>query len=187
MSEEKTYQTSMLLPGDSPARISVSREPDGMAVCEASTANAVDYGGSLPDSFARFDPDTSSWRTFQPSLVPPGEAENSDQRPLDLFSDSWPRAGMLRDGKVYQLPPSVPRIVATGSLSLPTIGASEWKGVPYKRFRGSPHSRSGRMSEGLRTCETDPIYLHPSFGELAMGFPIGWSDLEDSETPSTPQ
>lgn len=66
---------------------------------------------------------------------------------------------------------------------LPTLGKNEPKGSSRKRFRGSPHFRGAKMSEGLRICEADPIYLHPSFAELVMGFPIGWGVLEPAETP----
>ena len=59
-------------------------------------------------------------------------------------------------------------------LMLPTIGANEGKGAGHKRFRGSTHFRGAKTSEALRTCETDPIYLNPSFAELMMGFPVGW-------------
>ena len=77
----------------------------------------------------------------------------------------------------------MPRIYAKEYLWLPTMGENEYRGSSKKRYKGSPHFRGAKMSEGLRTCEDDPIYLNPSFGELVMGFPIGWTDLEDSETP----
>ena len=38
-------------------------------------------------------------------------------------------------------------------------------------------STSAQMSEGLRSSSTDPIYLNPSFGEVVMGFPEGWTDI----------
>ena len=63
-------------------------------------------------------------------------------------------------------------------LSIPTIGANEFKGSGKNRFIGSPDFRGAKMSEGLRTCETDPIYLNPSFVELVMMWPVGWTDLK---------
>ena len=53
---------------------------------------------------------------------------------------------------------------------LPTITANEFKGAGWKRYKGSPHFRGAKMSEGLRICETDPIYLNPSFAALTMGY-----------------
>jgi hypothetical protein len=63
-------------------------------------------------------------------------------------------------------------------LSLPTVGASEYKGSKRNRFKGSEHFRASKMSEGLRTCKEDPIYLNPCFAEVVMGFPAGWTELD---------
>lgn len=59
-------------------------------------------------------------------------------------------------------------------LWLPTIGAQEGKGAGKLRYKGSPHFRGVKMSEGLRTCETDPIYLNPYFAAAVMGYPMSW-------------
>lgn len=67
-------------------------------------------------------------------------------------------------------------------LTLPTIGANEGKGSSKKRFIGSPDFRGAKISEGLRNCETDPIYLNPLFAELVMMWPLGWTDLKPLET-----
>lgn len=76
----------------------------------ASTASAADYGASIPVSLAHFDPDTSSWRTWQLSLV----------EGLTVFSETWPRSGLMRNGIAYQLPPLVPLTVGTDSGFWPT-------------------------------------------------------------------
>lgn len=86
------------------------------------------------------------------------------------------RSGMMRNGIVYPLVPLVPHIAATGCGLLPTITASEWKGASSKRFRNSEHFHGSKMSEGLRISLHCPPYLNPLFGELAMGYPIGWTD-----------
>ena len=66
-------------------------------------------------------------------------------------------------------------------LMLPTIGANEGKGSRKKRFIGSKDFHGAKMSEGLRICETDPIYLNPLFAELLMMWPLGWTDLKPLE------
>ena len=66
---------------------------------------------------------------------------------------------------------------------LPTLGKNEPKGAARKRFRGSPHFRGAKMSEGFRTTLNCPNYLSPSFADIAMGFPMGWTELEPAETP----
>ena len=166
------------------------------------TANAADCGQSSIESFASYDPDTSSWRTSQRSLF----------GGLTEFSETWPRSGMTRNGIAYQQRPLAPLTDEIGfsllptlrankvtgysskgygetmeqrlkRLLIPTMGAHEYKGSSRARFRNSADFRGAKMSEGLRTCEDDPIYLNPSFAEVVMGFPIGWTDLRDSETP----
>lgn len=76
------------------------------------TASAADYGQSSPDSFARYDHDSSSWRTRQACLVS-GWAE---------FSETWPRSGMTRNGTAFRLPPLtlITRETASGLLPTPT-------------------------------------------------------------------
>jgi hypothetical protein len=113
-----------------------------------------------------------SWRTWQRCLLE-GWIE---------FSGRWPRSGMMLNGIAYRLPTLVPRIDETDCLLLPTVVASEWRGSASRRFLGSPLFRGSKMSEGLRTCQSDAIYTHPNFAEAAMGFPLGWTDLEGLET-----
>ena len=72
-------------------------------------------------------------------------------------------------------------------LTLPTPGATEYKGSPKSRFAGSPNSKRSRTSEALRTSREDPTYLNPSFAEAIMGFPVGWTELSASEMPSSPR
>lgn len=66
---------------------------------------------------------------------------------------------------------------------LANLGQARSERLIAEKVSGSAHFRGAKMSEGLRTCETDPTYLHPSFAEAVMGFPIGWTELEPAETP----
>jgi integrase len=65
---------------------------------QGSTERARVFGQSTPAWLASFDPDTSSWRTSQLSLL----------GGLDEFSGTWPRSGMTRSGTAYQLQPLAP-------------------------------------------------------------------------------
>ena len=65
---------------------------------------------------------------------------------------------------------------------IPTIGANEPKGSSQKRYRNSKDFRGAKTSEYMRTGKDDPIYLHPSFAEAMMGYPMGWTELKDSVT-----
>lgn len=169
------------------------------------------YGPKLSGLLASYSQDTSSWRTSQTCLV---ALANNEADGLAAFSETWPNAGMMLNGRTYPLEPwarhtlenvsgllPTPRKndsqkrenfnveelrngfpAAVKRLFLPTIGKNEPKGASRKRFLGSQHFRGAKMSEGLRTCEEDPTYLHPSFAEAAMGFPIGWTELGPAET-----
>ncbi len=82
--------------GGSPVRTSPS--PGGE---QESTAPARVFGPNLPDSFASYDPATSSWRTSprcSPARANAGTAHRSEE-----FSATWPRSGMTRSGRSYPL------------------------------------------------------------------------------------
>ena len=64
-----------------------------LAVAKDSPARALASGGNLPESFARFDPDSSSWRI--PQCLFQGD--------WSAFLGTWPRAGMMRSGECWRL------------------------------------------------------------------------------------
>jgi hypothetical protein len=115
--------------GDSPAKTSALPESKQ----ESSGASEAGYGENLHESFAWHDPVTSSWRTYQGCLFPAMES----QRPLDEFLETWPRAGLMRNGRVFQLGLLVP-LRPDGEFSLsPTLLASD-------------HLRSGSLADCRR-------------------------------------
>lgn len=103
----------------SPARTSAS---PGKAL--ALKARAAGYGRSTPELLARFDPDTSSWRTSQRCLV----------EGWTVFSETWPRSGLMRNGTAYQLPP----------LALPTDETEFGSLLPTPRAEGMDSMGSGK-------------------------------------------
>ena len=121
------------------------------------TTNAISFPGSLTP-FAYFDPDTQSWKTWQVTL----------QQESEQYSGRWPRCGMTASGIAYQLPPSAHHIEGIDSSSL------LW--TPTAKANYSAPSFSDR--KGMNG------YRSPIWVEWLMGFPQGWTDLEDSETPS---
>lgn len=75
------------------------------------TENAVGCGTTWPASLAKFDPDTSSWKTAQLSLL----------GGLEEFSQTWPRWGLMRAGECWERQTLVPRTSESASgLSLST-------------------------------------------------------------------
>jgi 5-methylcytosine-specific restriction endonuclease McrA len=158
------------------------------------------FGASTPDSFANYDPVTSSWRTSQLSLL--GE--------WGEFSGTWPRAGMTRSGTAYQLHPSAPLTGETGSGSWPTPTARDYKdtgenfnwqkaadkarlaGVVLRRAWATPTSSDGSGGPGssgrdggdnLRTQVGGS--LNPTWVEWLMGFPLGHTVCEHWGTRSS--
>lgn len=94
-------------------------------------------GLSLLESFATCNLDGYSSKTSPGSSPATGPKWKTRQRTLfgdqacQTFSESWPAAGMTRNGIAYRLPRSVPRISVTGPSSLPTLtvnGNNNWKG-----------------------------------------------------------
>ncbi len=58
------------------------------------TGHEAECGTTWPESFAKWHPATSSWKTRQCSLL----------EGLDEFSETWPRWGMMRDGECWEQP-----------------------------------------------------------------------------------
>ena len=158
-----------------PAKTFQTQEPFGVGV-PAFPGSVQDCSGRLCEPFAWYDQISVCWRTWQRSLT--------EERGWEEFLGPWPRSGMTRNGIAYQRAPLVPLTGETAHGLLPTIGANESKGSGKSRYRGSRDFRGAKMSEGLRTCLSDPIYTHPNFAEAAMGFLKDWTLLE---TPSSPK
>jgi hypothetical protein len=211
-----------LLSSAAASRVRTSVSPEGGPV---SAESGPASGANSPGSFAWFDPDSSSWKTFQRCLLGGWEE----------FSETWPRAGTTRNGIAFLRQPLVPRTSVTGSslsaaetvptpsasgfgcrdverlkerrratkervgngngfgLTLnqwvkmwPTPSATDWKGI-YKpetvARRASESTRGVRLPEQVSRDEGNSGELNPAWVEWLMGFPIGWTDLGDSETP----
>lgn len=88
----------------------------------------LDCTGTWCEPFAWFDPRSQSWRTWQLSLVEGWE----------LFSGTWPRAGMTRNGIAFRRPPLAPLTDAIGSGLLPTPEASNTKARAMRSGGRSP-------------------------------------------------
>lgn len=178
----------------SPVRTSVWQEKEPVSK-ESGPAS----GPSLPASFASYDPDTSSWRTsdIYPTVDCP------------VFSKTWPTWGLMRSGRCFQLPPSVPATFARGSLLWPTPNAmggtgymsgskrDVWRPTLESAVRMAPtgppplirRSSLETSKLGVRTpvprSEWASGVLNPRWTEWLMGFPVGWCSLSEppSETP----
>ena len=88
----------------------------------ASLEHEAAYGVKWHESFAKWDRDSSSWRTHQCSLF----------GGLESFSETWPRWGMMRDGVSSERVMQEHRTSETGSGLWPTPCARDFKGPNTK-------------------------------------------------------
>jgi hypothetical protein len=95
---------------DFPVR--TSQQPDE---APESMESDQECGATWRELLARYDPDTSTWRTPQCSLL--GDYTE--------FSETWPRWGLMRDGVSYQRQTLVLPTRETGSGSWPTPAARD--------------------------------------------------------------
>lgn len=177
---------------DSPAKISPS--PERVLVLQA---RGVGSGANTTDSFARFDPATSSWRTSQHCFL----------EGLEKYSETWPRSGMTRSGTAYRLPTLVPLTVETESGLLPTPvaqgdGKSYEAHMAMKARMGrktctsldvmarsgmwpTPTAQDSANNGGASQYDRNSLplnaavggSLNPTFVEWLMGFPRDWTEV----------
>jgi hypothetical protein len=119
----------------------------------ASVASAAASGRSLPASLASYDPATSSWRTSQ--LCLDGEAQR--------FSETLPRSGLMRSGKLYPQPTLVLPTAASASGLLPTPVAKD----DGKSFEGHMAMKA-RM--GRNTCSSLAVMARSGMWPTPHGF-----------------
>lgn len=118
-----------------------------------STENTVDCGGKWPESLARFDRVTSSWKTQQLSLF----------GGLASFSETWPLWGMMRSGECYPLRMLEHDTSVRGCGSMPT---------PCRYGNGGTGNTRKLKSLGIDRCK-----LNPNHQEWLMMWPQGWTEL----------
>lgn len=106
---------------------------------------------------------------------------DSQETDSSEFSETCMKSGMTRNVRFSARRPLVQHTDVPGYLYLPTPLATDWKG-------GSRQKRL--VKSQLRhwiTCTTGLSYPHPSAYEALMGFPISWTELDPSETQSSPK
>ena len=147
-----------------PAKTPASPKPLG-EIEQASLESAQDYGTmSLvwPVSYCQTE---SCWKTSQGSFLPD----------LDVFSETWPRSGMMRSGIAFPRPPLAPLTDATGSGLWPTPAARDGKDLSNtgayasQLARKSPSMATRLQMRGAPWTAISRVY------EWSMGFPLHWS------------
>lgn len=92
-------------------------------------------------------------------------------------SPTLPDSGSMRNGQLFARPKWGPGIGESECPFVPTPTATDYKGGMVDP------SRVSQFRHWVTTLTGLP-YPHPSAVEGLMGFPIGWTELTRSETPS---
>lgn len=125
-------------------------------------------GLNTSEPFAHFDRATSLWRTSQVSLL---------TLTWDECSETWPRAGTMRNGIAYQQVPLAPLTDEIESGLWPTLRAGQCKNVRWcsrKDYMGNLEEWGGKHFPELIGKHISLQWL-----EWHAGYPIGWTDLKD--------
>jgi len=164
-----------------------------------SQENEADFGEKWPESLAKYDPNTHSWRTHQCLLF-----EDSTEC-LAIF----PRWGMMHDGELWELAMSAHLTEENESGFLPDGinffhtpnttgldgGSNSRKALKKRQEMMWPSPRTRGLCGGtghkemliqkIGKEEGVKIFnggtLNPTWVEWLMGWPIGWTDLKPLE------
>jgi len=136
---------------------------------QASPESAADCGRNFPALLAKYDPSSSSWKI--PLCLFQGE--------WALFSETWPRWGMMRNGECWVriMSAHLTKENASGLWPTPTKHNAKEQDSPAEATRNTPtlcHLARGGD-------KTQPRWLNPQWVEWLMGWPIGWTDLQPLE------
>ena len=149
------------------------------------------------ESYAWFDQDSLSWKTWQRSLI----------MDWTSFSESFPKQGTMQNGQLYLRVHWEPATDVAGGGVLPTPRATNARqGINSYNNKGKPllaaalnlptptaRDYKGRTSEkwnekygpkvlpDVLTQIGDHMSVSPYFVEEMMGYPIGWTELKPSE------
>jgi len=155
-----------------------ARTYPSLVTSEASRASGLACGRKWRGSLAKYDLDTSSWRTPQCSLF----------EDLEQSLDAWPRWGLMRNGECWERPTWERRTREIDSGWWPTLKASDHaqftKNLDYFKRR-QPIAPDLPVMVALRTGPTPQGFygrLNPDWTEWLMGIPTGWTELQPKET-----
>lgn len=138
----------------------------------------LDCGNTWRGLSVRFDLPTSSWRTAL-SLFP---------EDLPWPSVILPRWGMMQSGELWERTTPLRRTRGIGSGSWPTPVASEGRDNNVSWESLAKLDKGGRIARRMaslglpETQQTKRSALNPMWLEWLMGWPIGWTACDASET-----
>jgi hypothetical protein len=133
-------------------------------------ANEADSGQKWPESLAKYDQDSRSWRTAQCLLF----------EDLGESLETFPNWGMMQDGECWGLAMSAHLIKGSESGLWPTPQRVDYKGTSRNSVFQQRAAQYEVWSMGRRDYST--IYPNPTAYEAIMGWLIQWTELKPLET-----
>jgi hypothetical protein len=130
------------------------------------------YGEKWRGWLARYDQDSSSWKTAQCSLI----------TDLGESLETYPTSGLMRDGLLWEQTRSVGNTTETEYGLLPTPTARDFNGHTITKKRPKGFNKVLPNIFKLEFQLQGQCYPHPTFSEGVMQWPIGWTDLKPLET-----
>ena len=142
---------------------------------QASTASEAECGTTWRGSLARYDRATSSWKTPQCSLL----------EDLDVFSETWPRWGMMLRGECSEQSMPAHLIKETGSGSRPMLPTP----LASITDHGGPNQRDSSGRPGLQMAAmmwpTPSANKQTASGELVNADGKPWDGMSKPHSKKT--
>ena len=148
------------------------------------TENGQECGEKWQGSFAKFDLNSSLWKTHQHSLL----------EDLELFSEIWPRWGLMHNGECWDMTNSV---VNTGENEFGLLATPTKELFSYWASAKSKISNNGVRKSGVKVGSIlwwdmaeqhlrlggleEKMIPDPLCGEVVMEWPMGWTELQPLE------
>ena len=142
---------------------------------ELAKAQEADSGPSAGDFLANYDRNTQSLKTSQHCLV---ARLNGQEDGLAEYSATWPRSGMMRSGAISRLPSLERPTSVKESGLLPTPNARDGKDLSRTTAYLAARQRHTPSLATVALNAAFPWYQVRFLYELAMGFPLRWTDAE---------
>jgi len=137
---------------------------------QESLESEVECGATWQGLLAKYDQNTSLWKTPQCSLL-----EESTE-----FLGIWPKWGLMQDGECWELTLQDLTISDKESGLLPTVLATDWKGGTTAARPDNGKLRFDQWRDYVK-LNYGLTYPHPTHSELRMGWPQEWTDLKPLE------
>lgn len=133
------------------------------------------------ESFASLDQSGSFWKTCEPSCP------RDIRRYSAKSSPTWPATGLMLRGTCFRLASLVPHIHGPECSLWPTPTATDSCGRGYHKSGGRVYLAlpgAIQVAAGKHYQNPDTGKTNPEWVEWLMGWPIGWTDCEQSATES---